>query len=248
MDKNFLISDFDIVKYNYKNIHSSAPELYFSSPCIGYVKKGYAKFLYKGNTYYAYEGDLIYIAFETRYSSIWYGSPDIEWYSVTFDFSSKYAFYNYRFQILRNYPEALFNKMYEAYLSSPMLTLSYFYELLNDLYNKMELTKDSKPHSSIEPAVKYIEKNYNSPVSADELSSLCHISKSALFKHFKSNFGVTPIEYKHNIMIQHAIELLSNTNLSIDEISLKAGFSSSNYFRRVFEKLTDKTPKELRQK
>ena len=49
-------------------------------------------------------------------------------------------------------------------------------------------------------------------------------------------------------MIQNAIELLSNTNMTIDEISLKVGFSSSNYFRKIFTKLTDKTPKELRRK
>lgn len=53
------------------------------------------------------------------------------------------------------------------------------------------------------------------------------------------------IEYKHNIMIQHAIDLLSNTNLSIEEISSSVGFPTSNYFRKVFYKFTQKTPKEL---
>ncbi len=248
MDKNLMISEFDIFHYKHKNIYSAGPDLFFNRPCIGYVKKGYAKFLYKGNTYYAYEGDLIYIAFETSYQSIWYGSPDIEWYSVNFDFLSKYAFYDYRFQILSNYPSEIFEKMYDSHASSPMLSLSYFYRLLDDIYKKMEVTKDTLPHSSIEPAIKYIEQNYDKPVSIDDLATLCHISKSALFKQFKNTLGVTPIEYKHNVMIQHAARLLSNTDLSIDEISLKAGFSSSNYFRKIFTRLTDKTPKELRKK
>ena len=47
-------------------------------------------------------------------------------------------------------------------------------------------------------------------------------------------------------MIQKAIELISNTTLSIEEISTKVGFGSSNYFRKVFFQMTDKKPKELR--
>ena len=248
MDKNFLVSEFKFFDYKYKNIYSAGPDLFFDRPCIGYVKKGYAKFLYKGNTYYAYEGDLIYIAFETSYQSIWYGSPDIEWYSVTFDFTSKYSFYNYRFQIFSNYPPENFDLMYKSYTSAPLLSLSYFYRILDDIYKKMEVTSDTRPHYLIEPAINYIEQNYDKTFPIETLASFCHISKSALFKQFKNILGVTPIEYKHNVMIQHAVRLLSNTDLSIDEISLKVGFSSSNYFRKIFTRLTDKTPKELRQK
>ena len=172
----------------------------------------------------------------------------IEWYFIDFDFFSKFSFYDYRFQIVKNFPPEIFDKMYVAHTSSPMRAISLFYELLSELYEKMELTTGTKPHFMIEPAVKYIETNYNKPISINELSSLCRISRSALFKHFKNNFGVSPVEYKHNIMIQHAIDLLSNTELSIEEISLKVGFVSSNYFRKVFASLTDKTPKELRKK
>lgn len=243
-----LISKYKIVYNHYDTLHSAGPDLYFNEPCIGYIKKGYAKFLYNGKTFYAHEGDLIYIAFETRYQSIWYGSPDIEWYTVNFDFLSKYAFYDYRFQIVKNYPSELFDKMYQSFKESPMLSVSFFYALLDDIYKKLEATPVIKAESVIEPAIKYIENNYNKPIEIRTLTTLCHISKSALFKQFKNTLGVTPIEYKHNFMIQHAVELLSNTELSVEEISAKVGFASANYFRKIFTKLTDKTPKELRKK
>ena len=105
-----------------------------------------------------------------------------------------------------------------------------------------------KKHSSIAPAVNYIESNFSESLSIEALSQMCHISQSTLFEQFKRNFGVTPIAYKHNIMIQHAIELLTNTEMSIEEISSLVGFSSYNYFRKIFYKLTEKTPKELRKK
>ena len=137
MNKSDLVSQFEILKISHSYIHSSGPYIFFNKPCIGYVKKGYVKFFYKGNTMYAHEGDLIYIGFETKYQSIWYGSPEIEWYSINFDFNSKYSFYDYRFQILKNYPCELFEEMYRCYESSPFISISYFYQLLNDLYKKL---------------------------------------------------------------------------------------------------------------
>ena len=35
-------------------------------------------------------------------------------------------------------------------------------------------------------------------------------------------------------------------DLSVEEISMRVGFESSTYFRRVFKKITSKTPKEYR--
>ena len=136
--------------------------------------------------------------------------------------------------------------MLETYENSPMLSISYLYRLLDDIYKKMVITHDLKTNHIIEPAIRYIENNYNKNIKIKTLEDICHISKSSLFSYFKSHTGVTPIEYKHNIMIQNAIDLLSNTSLSIEEISALTGFSSSNYFRKIFLKLTDKTPKQIR--
>jgi len=248
MDNQFFISKYAMFHHHFQYIHSARPEITFYIPCIGYIKKGCVRILYNGRTFYAQEGDLIYIAYETKYQSIWYGSPDIEWYQIDFDFISKYTFYDYRFQILNNYSSDLIEKMYESYDSSPMVSIGYLYQLLNDIYSKMHISTHLKYNSAIEPAINYIENNYNANISISTLASLCHISESTLFEQFKRLYGVTPIAYKHNIMIQHAIDLLSNTKMSIEEISSAVGFSSSNYFRKIFIKLTDKTPKELRKK
>jgi AraC-like DNA-binding protein len=47
-------------------------------------------------------------------------------------------------------------------------------------------------------------------------------------------------------MIQHALDMLAHTDLTVDEVSQKTGFSSSNYFRTVFRKMTGKSPKEVK--
>ena len=245
MEKNLQLSYYRISKEIHSVVHSGGSDIYFDRPCIGYVTKGYAKFLWEGKTVYAHEGDLIYIGCDTRYQSIWYGSPDIEWYSLSFGFAQKYTYYNHRFQILKNYPGEIFEKMYEA-KDNELLFISYIYMLLADVYTKTVETPAPRLFESVEPAIKYIETHYSESFEMDIPAKLCHMGRTAFFKNFKKATGVTPIAYKHNVMIQHAIDLLSDTALSVEEISEKTGFSSANYFRTVFYKLTDKTPKELR--
>lgn len=248
MNNHFLLSKYRFYRHHYLNIHSAGPEIIFTNPVIGYLKKGTASFLYNGKTFFAEEGDLIYISYRTKYQSIWYGTPNIKWYQVDFDFVTKSAFNDYRFQILKKYPADIFDKMHETYDTFPLQSLSYFYLLLDDIYTKMEKSSPPVYDSSINPAINYIENNYNAPLSISSLAELCHISKSALFDKFKRLYGVSPITYKHSVMVQRAIELLANTDMSIEEISAATGFSSSNYFRRIFQKFTEQTPKELRKK
>lgn len=246
MNQKNLVTFYDVKKFSFQNIYSTGAEMYVGRPCIGYIKKGYAKFFLNGKTLYAYQGDLIYIPFETKYQSIWYGSPDIEWYSIRFDFIPKHSFFNYRFQILNNYPQEIVENLYKSYEISFFESMSFFYLLLDDVYKRMKITLAPSAYSAIKPAIEYIENNYEKQISVSVLAASCNVSRSAFFKLFKKALGVTPIEYKHNIMIQHAIDLLSGTDMSVEEISSATGFPSSNYFRKVFFRFTEKTPKELR--
>lgn len=243
---NFLISDFKIYKNQMKNTHTSGKLLNFSRPVLGYIKKGYAKFLYKGITFYANEGDLIYIALGTQYYSVWFGEPEIEWFSINFEFISQRFNYEYRFQILKDFKTELFEKIYESYVNEPFLATAYFYELLSSVYGKLTSEDLCSQRKAIKPAIDYIEGNYSKEISIPRLAELTGYSEASVYKLFKMATGVTPITYKHNIMIQHSLDLLKNSDLSIEEIARSVGFSSSNYFRKIFVKLTGRPPKDIR--
>lgn len=240
------INRFEIRKLEFDKTYTTGSLQSYARPCIGYLLRGMGKFFYNGNTYFAKEGDLIYIAKDTKYYSVWYGDPEIEFYSISFDFTHPYAYYDYRFQIVKNYSRELFDGMIEDFQEHPGLSLSKMYALLDDIYPKLQ--KDVSPiqNGAIEGAIIHIENNYASSIEIDELCRLCHLSRSSLFEAFKKRTGVSPIIYKHNVMIQHALDMLSHTDMTVDEISQAVGFSSSNYFRTVFFKLTGKTPKDVR--
>ena len=246
MQEGTLISSYSCDLYRFRNSHTIGSVLFFDSPCIGYIRKGSAQFLYRGKSYYAAEGDLIYIAKDTKYYSIWSGAPEIEFYSVGFSFVKPYSFYEYRFQIIKSYPCRLFDKMCEKYGTDIYVSVSYLYRILSDIFKQMKIEPVSSGKTTVQPAVDYIESNYNMPITIEKLAQLCHSCTSGLFKLFKSATGVTPIAYKHNIMIQNALDLLTHTDLTVEEISARVGFSSPNYFRRVFYDIMGKTPKQVR--
>lgn len=235
-----LLSYFRVRRYVFNKTRSSVID--FVRPCIGYVLKGGARFLYKGVTVTADEGDLIYIAAGTHYYSVWSGESEISWYSIDFSFNDPYAYYEYPFQILKNYPPELLDRLFEA---PPLRQLQLFYRLLEDLYDRME-TEERSRKLHIDPAIHYIEEHYAEDFSVADLAALCHCSESSLYQQFKKALKVSPVAYKQNIQIQQALALLSHTDLTVEEISVKVGFSSSNYFRTVFRKWTGKTPKEVR--
>ena len=149
MDSKQLINRFSTKKltFQHKKITGNTK---FITPCIGYVLKGYGHFLYKGNTYTANAGDLVYIAAGTRYYSLWFGEPDVEWYSVNYSFSGRQTMAEYRFQIIKNYPGQLFHNMYNTYGKDNFLSISAFYQILDDLNKRLIPTEKNTTMKNIE--------------------------------------------------------------------------------------------------
>lgn len=56
----------------------------------------------------------------------------------------------------------------------------------------------------------------------------------------------TPTEFKQRVLINKAAELLQTTDLPIEEISWRLGFSSPSYFRKIFKKYHTESPREFR--
>lgn len=209
--------------------------------------KGTGQFLYKGNTYHAGEGDLLFIPPGTKYYSVWSGSPEIKFYSIDFDFASRQRIKNYQFQIVGGFSDDLFDQMYCSYHSDQLYSISCFCKLLSEIYNALPPASENDYHK-IDAAVSYIESHYRENFSIEFLAKLCNMSVSGFFAQFKKATGVSPINFKHNIVIQKALNMISGTQMPIDEISRRLGFSSPNYFRKVFAKETGFYPSYFRKK
>lgn len=216
---------------------------HFYNPCIGYILNGKVEIFYKGVKYEAQKGDILYISNGIKYYSVWSGEPDIDWYSINFQFSNPLQSEYYGLKIIKNYPDDIFHKIYESYNNNEQLnTMSLFYSVLNDLYSKISPEDKEKNASPIIPAIEYLETHYKEPVKIEELASLCGFSESRFYTLFKFATGLSPIQYKNYLMVQNATKLLQKSELSISEISEQMGCSSPNYFTRIFKSVTGKSP------
>lgn len=86
------------------------------------------------------------------------------------------------------------------------------------------------------------EKAWNISEIADEL----YLSKSYLQKIYKSYFGKSIIEEMIQFRIEKAKHYLSDTDMTITEISKQCGYSSYNYFVRQFKITEGVSPTEYR--
>ena len=110
---------------------------------------------------------------------------------------------------------------------------------IGDGYNKDALRK-------IWPIIDYIDKNYNSMLTLEKLSSALSMNKEYFCRVFKRATGITPTEYINFVRVWKAENLLTTTQSPIIEIALEVGFSSVSYFNRVFKKYRGTTPSAYR--
>ena len=103
-------------------------------------------------------------------------------------------------------------------------------------------------HQLIPDCIQYLRENYSKKVTIEELSNNFFLSKSYLSSLFKKATGSGVVEYLQHIRIERACELLTNTTLSITEISTQVGYTDYRFFNKSFKKITGVTAHEYRKK
>lgn len=124
-------------------------------------------------------------------------------------------------------------------------TLSHMlYEILAHFFAR---TKGSRATPSLARAKNYVEQYYyDAELSVAEIARNAGISQSLLFRLFREEEHVTPVDYLRRFRIRRAKQLLlQNPGARISDVAARCGFSDSSYFCKVFRDLTDMTPKEF---
>ncbi|ANY67830.1 DNA-binding response regulator [Paenibacillus sp. BIHB 4019] len=94
----------------------------------------------------------------------------------------------------------------------------------------------------------YVSAHYNEPITLADLSARFFISPYYLSQFFKQKTGETYVSFLSRIRIGKAKELLERTDLKVYEICQRVGYSDTQHFARLFEKLTGCKPSEYRKR
>lgn len=123
--------------------------------------------------------------------------------------------------------------------------LSLFFEILSicsiDYYSKIE------HKAEFDRACDYLKNSiFDSRISIGEICRNYEISESAFRRIFFEQYGISPVKYIAEVRIRKAERLLVSTDLTIEKIAYKCGFSDVKYFSRVFSKLRSCPPSMFR--
>lgn len=95
---------------------------------------------------------------------------------------------------------------------------------------------------NIQRAINYIEENLDKKLSIKSISRQVNVSKTVLYNKFHTYFACTISEFINTKRIEKSIDYLTKTDLSMEEISSKVGFSSASYYSKIFKRLKGVSP------
>ena len=120
------------------------------------------------------------------------------------------------------------------------------YDILATLEDRFYTPPDTRNKKMVSIEA-YIQEHYANPsLSAASIAEQFKISPSYLSRIFKLDMGVGLVEYLHRIRIDAAKELLQHTDMGVEEVAARSGFSNRWSLTRVFKELEGTTPGAFR--
>ena len=97
-------------------------------------------------------------------------------------------------------------------------------------------------------ARKFIDENYETIESVEDICKSVYISRYYLTHLFKEYSGMSPVQYIISKRMEKAKQLLASTSLSVREIAQMTGYTEEQSFLKIFKKTENMTPSEFRKK
>lgn len=93
----------------------------------------------------------------------------------------------------------------------------------------------------------YIRENYMKEISMQDAARQFNYSDAYFCKLFKQCFDQNFTTYLTNFRINEAKRLLKDKTISVKDAGMKVGYYDSNYFAKVFKRVTGMIPSEYRE-
>ena len=92
----------------------------------------------------------------------------------------------------------------------------------------------------------YIRNNYMKEISMQDAARVMNYSDAYFCKLFKQCFDQNFTSYLTGFRVNEAKKLLRDRSISVKDVSMQVGYYDSNYFAKVFKRVTGVIPSEYR--
>ncbi len=100
----------------------------------------------------------------------------------------------------------------------------------------------------IHHAMEFISCRLQEDWPVEALAQHCKLSSARLAALFKQQLGVSPMQWRDQLRMRKARQLLTTTNLAINQIDEQLGYADPLHFSRRFRQLIGLSPRQFRQR
>ncbi|MDB4560185.1 AraC family transcriptional regulator [Flavobacteriaceae bacterium] len=125
-----------------------------------------------------------------------------------------------------------------------------FLEILNILSKTSDYTilnvdgyaveTELQDSSKLDIIYKHINTNFKEHISLDQIANVANMTVPAFCRYFKKVTGKTFTKLVNEYRVVHATKLLSESMMSITDISYECGFNNFSHFNKLFKEITGK--------
>ena len=131
------------------------------------------------------------------------------------------------------------SRTWDSYTKCRIILLEFYLEII-----RMQIYC-SKTDRDINNAIKFIHQNFKKNFSGKEIAEYCSISLSHLRSKFLKQTGITITQYRDNLRIENAEEMIRSNNFTITEIALELGYCDVYHFSKTFKKIKGISPTNM---
>ncbi|WP_256757771.1 AraC family transcriptional regulator [Cohnella sp. WQ 127256] len=256
----YLDSELNIEAYRFKGIMQKFPAHFHDYYVIGFIEEGQRHLVCKGEEYVINPGDLLlFNPYDTHSCEQIDGKTlDYRCINVKPEIMKKAVLEVTGHESLPSFKQCvlfqseLVSDLQELHLQISQdesefkkeeLFLTLLEELIQSHSDLTILPMASETSHEIRTVCNYLEDNYTTTITLNDLSALTGWSKYHLLRTFTRKMGISPNSYLETIRVNHAKELLEQGITPI-EVAFLTGFSDQSHLTKFFKRLVGLTPKQ----
>lgn len=242
---------------------------YHQNPEMFYVLRGNLDIKIDDKMYKMQSGDIVLINANKRHTVI--GNEELLGARFEIDFhllaeymgSMQLLFWcntvadrNHAYSNLRRLLDRILTRYFEKDDKSALYLNALYFETLYVLTSNFLVKaddvrlnlEDSQDRMRIRQIQNYVQTNYQSQISLNDLADRLYLSNAYLSKYIKKNLGMTFMEYLNNVRLFHAVDELMYSDKNLTHIAYDNGFPTSASFTKAFREIYNESPSEYRKK
>ncbi|MDP4133062.1 MAG: helix-turn-helix transcriptional regulator [Bacillota bacterium] len=204
----------------------------------------------------AKEGDIVYLPCDVCYYSEWDTGKNGRYTSVLFNMTDNNEIISISQDLMcivedkDNIYRPMFTELYKTWIKGgigyKISCKAHLYELIHNFALSSMKQELKHSYSNIYKGILYLENNYITDVSVNELAQMCHVSEGTFRRLFKEYKSMSPVKYRNMLRIRKAAELLKSGGYTVTEAAELVNMADICYFSKMFKKTMNSNPSECK--